>query len=109
MIKNLKHSEVVSLADHVAYQDGQIVSRTLAQNKGTSVTLFAFAEGEGLSSHTASGDALVYVLDGRASITIGKNEMTLETGQAVVMPAGIPHAVDAPQPFKMRLVVVKDA
>ncbi len=109
MIKNLNHSEVVALADQVAYRDGQVVSRTLAQNKGTSVTLFAFAVGEGLSSHTASGDALVYILDGRAAITIDTTEMTLDTGQAVVMPAGVPHAVAAPQPFKMLLVLVKDA
>lgn len=107
MIKNIPISEVVGLSTLVEYQAGQVVSRTLAQNSSVSVTLFAFAAGEGLSSHTASGDALVHVLDGEALITIDNQEMTVSAGQAIVMPANIPHAVAAATAFKMLLMIIK--
>ncbi|MCG8348704.1 MAG: cupin domain-containing protein [Chloroflexales bacterium] len=107
MFKNIPISEVVNLSDLVEYQPGQAVSRTVAQNSRVSVTLFAFTAGEGLSTHTASGDALVHVLDGQALITIDKEEMTIPAGQAVVLPANIPHAVAAPENFKMLLVIIK--
>ena len=107
MIKNIPLSEVVDLSTLVAYQTGQVVSRTLAQNSGVSVTLFAFAAGEGLSTHTASGDALVHIVDGEALITIDNEEMRVSAGQAVVMPANVPHAVAAPTDFKMLLVIIK--
>ncbi|MCB0195367.1 MAG: cupin domain-containing protein [Anaerolineae bacterium] len=107
VIKNIPLSEVVDLSTLVAYQTGQVVSRTLAQNSGVSVTLFAFAAGEGLSTHTASGDALVHIVDGEALITIDNEEMRVSAGQAVVMPANVPHAVAAPTDFKMLLVIIK--
>ena len=107
MLKNIPISEVVNLSELVDYQPGQVVSRTLAQNSGVSVTLFAFAAGEGLSTHTASGDALVHVLDGQALITIDKEEMTVSAGQAVVLPANVPHAVAASENFKMLLIIIK--
>jgi quercetin dioxygenase-like cupin family protein len=86
-----------------------VVSRTLAQAGNVSLTLFAFDRGEGLSSHTAAGDALVLVLDGKAEITVGEDTVTAEAGQVVAMPAGIPHALNAPERFKMYLAVVKKA
>lgn len=107
MFKNMPMAEVVNLSELVEYQPGQVVSRTLAQNNGVSVTLFTFAAGEGLSTHTASGDALVHVLDGQALITIDDEEMMVPAGQAVVLPANIPHAVAAPENFKMLLIIVK--
>ncbi|MCB0210394.1 MAG: cupin domain-containing protein [Anaerolineae bacterium] len=107
MIKNIPISEAINLSALVEYQSGQVVSRTLAQNSGVSVTLFAFAAGEGLSTHTASGDALVHIVDGEALITIDNEEMRVAAGQAVVMPANIPHAVAAPTNFKMLLVIIK--
>jgi quercetin dioxygenase-like cupin family protein len=107
IFKNLAPSAVQRLDALVDYQDGQVVSRTLAQRPGVSITLFAFAEGEGLTSHTASGDALVQVLEGRATITIAEAQHELGAGESILMPAEIPHAVDAPQRFKMLLTVVK--
>jgi quercetin dioxygenase-like cupin family protein len=91
----------------VEYAQGQVVSRTLAQAGNASLTLFAFDAGEGLSSHTAAGDALVQVLDGSAEVTIGDTACTVRAGQAVAMPAGVPHALHAPECFKMFLVVIK--
>lgn len=109
MIKNMPIAEAVVLADLVTYQPGQVVSRTLAQSNQTTLTLFAFPAGEGLSAHTSPSDALAIILDGRAAITIGENEMILGAGETVVMPASVSHALEATEPFKMLLITVKDA
>ncbi|MHB1127020.1 MAG: cupin domain-containing protein [Bacillota bacterium] len=106
-IKNIEFSKALELSQLVNYQEGQVVSRTLAQNDAMNMTLFAFAAGEGLSAHTAPGDALVYIMDGQAEVTIGEDKLTVGKGQVVVMPARVPHALDARENFKMLLVVVK--
>ena len=106
ILKNIDVEKALDMAGLVSYQPGQIVSRTLVQNKAVSVTLFAFDSGEEISAHESDGDALVYVLDGKALLTIGGREHTATAGQVVVMPANVPHAVAAPEPFKMLLVVV---
>lgn len=107
LIKNIPFAEPQGLVDLVDYQKGRVVSRTFAQNKYMSLTLFAFDEGEGLSTHSASGDAFVQVLDGEALITIGGKELRVKTGEVVVMPASVPHALHAATRFKMLLIVVK--
>ena len=109
VFKNIELGRALSLQELVSYQEGQVVSRTLAQRPETSVTLFAFDAGEGLSKHTAAGDALVQVLEGRAKITLDEDEHLVDAGQSLVMPAGVPHAVDAPDRFKMLLTVIKPA
>lgn len=106
MMKNISYAEVLTLKDQVVYQDGQVVSRTLAQNAHLSVTLFAFDENEEISTHSSGGDAFVTCLDGKGRITIDGKEYALEEGQSIVMPAGHPHAVFAVERFKMLLVVV---
>ncbi|MDD3654717.1 MAG: cupin domain-containing protein [Desulfotomaculaceae bacterium] len=105
-IKNIDHSKVLEMAALVEYQKGQVVSRTLAQGKPLSITLFAFDKGEEISSHSSGGDALVYLLDGQAEITIGEEKFNVEKGETIVMPAGIPHALLAVKQFKMLLIVV---
>ncbi len=107
LIKNIPFSERVVLVDLIDYSAGEVVSRTLAQTKSLSLTLFAFDEGEGLSAHSAPGDALVQVLDGEALITIGGKEVVARTGEVVVMPMDVPHAVHASKRFKMLLTLVK--
>ena len=106
MIKNIDFASPLSLGALVTYQAGQIVSRTLAQNRAVSMTLFAFDKGEEISSHESKGDAMVQVLDGKATITIGEGEYVLSAGETIVMPAGVPHALEAVEPFKMFLTVV---
>ena len=106
-IKNIDFSEAHHLADLVDYEEGRVVSRTFAQNPALSLTLFAFDGGEGVSTHTAPGDAMLQVLDGEALVNIDGKEMTVGAGEVVVMPADIPHSVDAVQRFKMLLTVVK--
>jgi quercetin dioxygenase-like cupin family protein len=105
-IKNIDFKKALLLESLVEYQTGQVVSRTLAQGKPVSLTLFAFDKGEEISSHSSSGDALVYILDGKAEITIGDEKFQLTKGETIVMPAGIPHALFATERFKMFLVVI---
>ena len=105
-MKNISQGEVLVLKDQIAYQEGQVVSRTLAQNSAVSVTLFAFDKGEEISTHASGGDAMVTCLDGVGKITIAGEPRLLGEGECIVMPAGHPHAVYAQERFKMLLVVV---
>lgn len=105
-MKNISKAEVMVLKEQVAYQEGQVVSKTLAQNEHVSVTLFAFDKNEEISTHESKGDAFVTCLDGRGKITIDGTEYFLQEGESIVMPAGHPHAVFGEERFKMLLVVV---
>ncbi len=105
-MKNISKAEVLTLRDQVAYQSGQVVSRTLAQNEHVSVTLFSFDKGEEISTHESGGDAMVTCLDGVGKITIDGVEYLLHEGESIVMPARHPHAVYGQEQFKMLLVVV---
>ncbi|HNZ07434.1 MAG: cupin domain-containing protein [Candidatus Cloacimonetes bacterium] len=105
-IKNLEAGKALKLEALVQYSQGQIVSRTLAQNKAVSLTLFAFWQGEEISSHDSKGDALISVLDGEGEITIGDQTHMVKKGESILMPAEIPHAVKAVTNFKMYLTVV---
>ncbi len=105
-LKNIEFSTVLTLSDLVAYQPGQVVSKTLSQNAAVSLTLFAFDKGEEISSHASGGDALVTVLEGQAEITVGSTKYPVTQGQTIVMPAGVPHALFAAERFKMSLTVV---
>lgn len=109
LMKNIPKNEVLELAALVDYRPGQVVSRTIAQRDGLSITLFALPAGEGLSTHSAPGDAMVQVLDGEAEITIGDEPFTVAAGQTIVMPADVPHGVETKTGFKMLLTVVKRA
>jgi quercetin dioxygenase-like cupin family protein len=105
-IKNIKHEEIVMLSDLVQANEGQIVSKTLAQNEALSITLFAFDKGEEISSHESNGDAMVTVLEGTGKFTVDGKEYLLNAGETLIMPAKKPHAVYAEERFKMELVVV---
>jgi quercetin dioxygenase-like cupin family protein len=117
-MKNRRHSgeesggmpsaKAISLTDLIAYQPGAIVSRMLVSKESGTVTLFAFDAGQKLSEHTAPFDAIVSILDGEAELTIGKKNIHIQTGQSVLMPAKIPHAVNATAKFKMLLIMVRE-
>lgn len=106
MMKNYDISTVLTMKEQVAYQTGQVVSKTLAQNDAVSVTLFAFDKGEEISTHESGGDALVLCLDGEGRITVDGVEHILHEGESILMPARHPHAVFGQERFKMLLVVV---
>lgn len=100
-------AKAIRLIDLVDYQDGSIVSRTIVEKKAGTVTLFAFDEGQGLSEHTAPFDALVYLIDGEAEITIAGKSLRLKEGEIVIMPADQPHALRAIRKFKMVLMMIR--
>ncbi len=104
---SIEGGAVVRLGDLLDYQEGSVVSRQIVKNASGSVTLFAFDRGEGLSEHTTPHDALVTVLDGRADITLDAETHHLGSGESVLLPGGRPHAVGAPERFKMTLVMLK--
>lgn len=104
----IPESEVLTLTDLITPAPASITSRILAKTTGGNVTLFAFDTGQGLSEHTAPFDALVMVLDGALKLTIGGREMTAAGGTVVRMPANIPHAVDAIEPARMLLTMLRE-
>ena len=101
------NAEVKPLVDLLQYQDGSIVSRVLLKNKGGTVTLFAFDQGEGLSEHTAPFEALVFVVDGDAEVEIAGKAYGVKSGETITLPADIPHAVRAATRFKMLLTMIR--
>ena len=104
----LEPAVALRVADLIAPTERGIASRVLAKTGGGNVTLFAFDQGEGLSEHTAPFDALVLVIEGSLSLTIGGRPVTAAPGTIVRMPANIPHAVDAAAPSKMLLVMLRE-
>lgn len=94
-------------SDLIDYQDGAIVSRTLIDAASATLTAFALDEGQTISEHSAPHDAILQVVDGTGAVTIGGEEHTLEAGEAIAMPANVPHAVGAPSRFKMVLTMVR--
>lgn len=105
-IKNIDHETVLTIAEQVQIQKGQVVSKTLAQNNAVSITVFAFDKDEEISTHESKGDAMVTVLEGTGILTIGGKEHAVSQGETIIMPANIPHSVYAREAFKMLLVVV---
>jgi quercetin dioxygenase-like cupin family protein len=101
--KNTPHR----LVDLVSYQKKSVVSKTLIEQKTGTVTLFAFDKGQALSEHTAPFDALVCVLDGEAEVAIAGKAALVKTGEMLIMPANVPHALKAVEPFKMMLTMIR--
>lgn len=101
-------SQAIPMAGMVAIQPGAVVSRTVISKTAGTVTLFAFDQGQGLSTHSAPYDAMVWILDGEAEITIDGKTLRAQTGDMVIMPANLPHALNAIRPFKMALVMIKE-
>ena len=97
----------VTLAEYIEYQDGSVVSKTLLQKQTGTVTLFAFDAGQKLSEHTAPFDAMVQVVDGEAELVIGGKPLVVGAGRMAIMPANIPHAVNAVKRFKMLLTMIR--
>ncbi|HPC58434.1 MAG TPA: cupin domain-containing protein [Kiritimatiellia bacterium] len=101
-------SRAIAMAGLVEVAPGAVVSRTVIGKKAGTVTLFAFDKGQGLSTHSAPYDAMVWILDGAVRITIDGKTLRAKAGEMVIMPANLPHALHAVQPFKMALVMIKE-
>jgi len=102
-----ERSIVFSFDSSVDYADGAIVSKSVLKKETGNISLFAFSKGEALSEHTAPFDAMIQVVDGKGEVTIGGKPFQLESGQTIIMPAGIPHSVRAVERFKMVLTMIK--
>ena len=109
LIKNVEHASIFTLKDLVEIEPGRVNSLTLSQTPGCKMTVFAIDADEGMSSHAASGDALITVLEGTGEITVNDVPHQLSAGQSIVMTSGSPHSVRGVTPFKMQLTVVKPA
>jgi quercetin dioxygenase-like cupin family protein len=104
---DLPPAKTVELGNIVSYQENSIVSRTLLKKKSGTITLFAFDSGQSLSEHTVPYHAFVQILDGEVELTIGGKKVNAKAGQTVVMPGGVPHAVNATKRFKMLLTMIR--
>jgi len=98
---------ILDPAELLAYQEGAIVSRTLLDRESATLTVFVVDEGQTISEYTAPHEALLRVLDGTATVTINDEEYTVEAGEVIGMPANEPHAVAAPERFKMLLTMAR--
>jgi quercetin dioxygenase-like cupin family protein len=99
-----KNRELVSL---IKYSDNSIVSKTIVDTPGGTITLFAFDKGQKLSEHTAPYDAVVQIIEGMAELTIAGKDITVPAGHVIIMPANVPHAVRAEEKFKMLLTMIR--
>ena len=100
-------AKTANLAELIDYSADAIVSKTLIKKDTGTVTLFAFDKGQGLSEHTTPFNAMVQVVDGEATVIIDKNKHTVSSGEFIIMPADVPHALDAEKRFKMLLTMIK--
>ena len=102
-----QQSTIYSLKKSVDYAAGSIVSKIVTKTDAGNITLFAFDQMQNLSRHSAPYDAIVQVLEGKANIIIDDKAFTLSEGEMIIMPANIPHSVDAIEKFKMMLIMIK--
>jgi quercetin dioxygenase-like cupin family protein len=106
MSEELK-SKPVNIENLIEYQEDSVVSREIIRKETGTVTIFAFDKGEGLSEHTAPFDAMVQIVDGTAEIIISGNINVVETGEMIIMPGNVPHALNAIDRFKMVLTMIR--
>lgn len=99
--------KTLKIVDLIEYQEGAVVSREIIRKETGTVTIFAFDKGEGLSEHTAPFDAMVQVVDGKAEIIIDGKSNILDAGEMIIMPANIPHALNALERYKMVLTMIR--
>ncbi len=106
-VKESLPAQSITLDNLIAYQPDSVVSKTIIKKSTGTVTLFAFDKGQGLSEHTAPFEALVYLVDGEAEISIAGKSNVVRKGEMIILPANIPHALNALSPFKMLLTMIK--
>ncbi|HCK23965.1 MAG TPA: cupin domain-containing protein [Bacteroides graminisolvens] len=107
MSELFKKASVLNLKQSVDYSEGGIVSKQVVKNNSGNLTLFSFDKGQGLSQHTAPFDAVVQILDGEAEVILDGVPYLLKEGETIIMPANVPHALNAVERFKMLLTMIK--
>ncbi|QKG79688.1 cupin domain-containing protein [Tenuifilum thalassicum] len=108
MTNEFPKGQKFSFVNEVDYSSGGIVSKNVLKRPTGNISLFAFDKGEGLSEHTAPFDAMVQVIEGKARIIIGGIPHDLVAGETIIMPANVPHALQATEQFKMVLTMIKE-
>ncbi|MDR9458054.1 MAG: cupin domain-containing protein [Salegentibacter sp.] len=108
MKKHLETAKAFNLKELITYSDGSTVSKILSKNSNGNTTLFAFDKEQELSEHTAPFDATAIIIDGKCEITIKDEKYELKEGEMIIMPANVPHALTATEPFKMLLIMIKE-
>ena len=103
-----RRGQVIGLSSSVGYADGAVVSKTVLDKKAGTLTLFSFDQGQGLSEHVSPYDATVLVTDGEATLVIGGRPVKARAGEMVIMPANVPHSVQAETRFKMLLIMIRE-
>ena len=106
-METMEKGKILNLNGMIEYSEEGIISKRIIQKDSGSVTLFSFDQNQKLSEHTAPFDAYIIVLEGTAEIIIGGNPNILHAGDSIIMPANIPHAVNAPGRFKMLLTMIR--
>jgi len=106
-VQMMSSAEALPLSSLVTPTEGGIASRILAKTSGGNLTLFAFDAGQGLTEHTSPFEALVMVLEGACTLTIGGVAVRATPGTVVRMPAAVPHAVDATETTRLLLVMLR--
>lgn len=100
-------STIYNTPEAVSYSENSVVSKVIAKSDNVNITLFAFDKGQSLTRHTSPFDAMIQVLEGTVRIDIGENSFKLSSGEMIIMPANVPHAVEATSRFKMMLTMIK--
>jgi len=99
--------KALNIKDWVTYQDGAVVSKKIIKKQTGTVTIYALDQDQGLSEHTEPFDALVYILDGEAEISISGEPYNLKEGEMIIIPGGNPHVLKAVNRLKMMLVMIQ--
>jgi quercetin dioxygenase-like cupin family protein len=106
-MENIK-GKPLNLKNEITYADGAVISKTLLKKETGNITLFSFDQGQGLSEHTSPFDAVVQVVEGEGAFIIDGEMQLVKEGEMIIMPANIPHDVQAAeQPFKMLLTMIR--
>jgi quercetin dioxygenase-like cupin family protein len=107
MANEFEKGKIFSYETSIAYANKAVVSKHILKKESGNISLFAFDKGEALSEHTAPFDAMVLIVEGSANVSIDGVSFTLHTGESIIMPADVPHSVQAPEQFKMVLTMIK--
>ena len=105
--KEFSKSRIFSFNESIVYSNSAIVSKTIIKKDSGNISLFAFDKEEAISEHKANFDVLVQIIDGKAEIVINKQSFIIATGQSIILPANVPHAIKAIERFKMLLTMLK--
>lgn len=99
--------KILSLPEEAQYAPNGIVSRTLLRTENSRTVLFGFAEGQELTEHTSTQQALIQILSGSCEFSLAGKPHNLKTGDLVYVPPHLPHSVKATAQFSMLLTLTK--